>query len=81
MMARELPFTLVPRNDVEVPMKIQCCVCYKIRSGDEWRRSRRGELNGERVSSTYCRPCALRARNELREERAAWEMMGALHTP
>ncbi len=60
-------------------MKVQCCMCYKLRSGEEWRRAQPGELNGERVSSSYCRPCADRARNDLREERTAWDLMGALH--
>lgn len=80
-MARNLPFTRVPTNDMEVAMKVQCCMCYRIRLGEAWRRAQPGELNGERVSSTYCRPCAVRARNDLREERAAWERMGALHAP
>ena len=80
-MARNLPFTRVPTNDMEVAMKVQCCMCYRIRLGEAWRRAQPEELNGERVSSTYCRPCAVRARNDLREERAAWERMGALHAP
>ncbi len=62
-------------------MKVQCCMCSRIRVGKRWRHALPGELSGEGLSTSYCSACAVKALIALREERAAWDDANALNTP
>lgn len=50
-------------------MKVQCCVCQKIRQGERWRFALYGELEGESVSTGYCPECAKIAFESIRGEK------------
>lgn len=50
-------------------MKVQCCVCGKIREGERWRFALYSELTSSPVSSGYCPACAEKAMLAMRQER------------
>ena len=51
-----------------VPMKVQCCVCKKVRVGDGWCSPRGQVACNDHVSHGYCPECAAEAFQKLRRE-------------
>lgn len=49
-------------------MKVQCCVCHKLREGDQWKKAQPGETSGERISHGYCPKCAAQAFQKIRRK-------------
>ena len=47
-------------------MKVQCCVCKKIRRDTGWRTPTTEELFDPRASHGYCPQCAEKAFGEIR---------------
>lgn len=56
-------------------MTIQCCVCKKTKSGDEWRTQPAPQ--GQQVSHTYCPSCLVASVTALALERAVPPNAGA----
>lgn len=50
-------------------MKVQCCVCARVREGGEWNH-RSTPLEGE-VTHTYCPQCKTQTLQAMRQELAA----------
>lgn len=60
------------RREVEkgrCPMKVQCCVCKKLRSEAGWVNPEPGALHGQAVSHGYCPVCLEEAHREIRAMR------------
>lgn len=47
-------------------MKVQCCVCQRVRTPDGWVETRKPNALREHVSHGYCPQCAAKAMDELR---------------
>lgn len=47
-------------------MKVQCCVCNKMREGEQWVNPEPAILASESVSHGYCPSCLEQAHREIR---------------
>ena len=52
-------------SEIMMKMRVQCCVCKKVRRGATWIRVTESTLSGARVSHGYCPKCAKQAFEEL----------------
>lgn len=50
-------------------MKVQCCVCKKVRDESGWVNTESGALQGQAVSHGYCPSCLEEAHREIRAMR------------
>ena len=62
-------------------MKIQCCVCKKVKQGDTWTTVAHPEVVAAHASHGYCPTCAAVAFAEIEQIAAARKLtrMQAMH--
>ena len=49
-------------------MKVQCCVCKRVRKDGRWVRESREDLRAESTSHGYCPRCADKVLQEIRAQ-------------
>ena len=68
-LAQEMLITKIKRLvmiEREVDMKVQCCVCGRIREGTKWRFETTFDAVCEDTSHGYCPVCAAKAFEDIR---------------
>ncbi len=48
-------------------MKVQCCVCKRIRRKKRWVSAKEGEFADQDISHGYCPKCAAEAFKQVRQ--------------